>query len=279
MRKIILITLILLLGISTLYLYSQEKIKLEYKFEKGKTYLYKDATTGDMTQEMMGREMKMRNESSSLIRIVVEDTDKSKKSTLIISADSVMVRSSTPMRDTTMSVKEVEGKRTRILVSNLGKVLKREIIDSVKISGRVSALASREAINFPELPENSVSIGDKWKSTEIDTTSPDNSGQMVVTKDIEYTLVGKEKKNNHDSFKITYTGNSTTEGKFNMQGMEFYIEGSGKINGSFYFAPKLGLILELESTTESETTYATVGENPMTIPTTQKIVTKRTLVK
>lgn len=274
-----LITIIFLFAVSTLSLYTQEKVKLEYKFEKGKTYLFKDETTGDMTQEMMGREMKMKNESRSLIRIFVEGTNKDKNSTLIVSADSVVVRSSTPMRDTTMSIKELEGKRTKIVVSSLGKILERNIIDSVKISGRASAMASREAISFPELPEKSITIGEKWKTTEVDTTSPDNSGQMIVSKDIEYTLVGKEKKNNHDCFKITFTGTSTTEGKFNMQGMEFYIEGTGKITGSFYFAPKLGLILELENMTEAETTYASVGENPMTIPTTQRIITKRTLVK
>lgn len=279
MKKQNIITLTLLLVVSIFYLNAQEKAKLEYKFEKGKTYIYRDETIGDITQEMMGREMKLKNESKTVIRIKVEDTDKDKKSTLIISADSVIVRSLSQMRDTTITVKELEGKRTKIVISNLGKILNRETIDSVKIGSRMAAMANREAISFPELPAGPIRAGEKWKSTRVDTTSPDNSGQMIVTKDIEYTFVGKEKKNNIECYKISFTGTSSTEGKFNMQGMEFYIEGSGKINGSFYFDQKLGLVLESENTTESEMTYASVGENPMTIPVTQKILSKSTLIK
>ncbi len=279
MRNKPFITLVILLTFLLNLVYAQEKIKLAYNFEKGKTYFYKDTTIGDMTQEMMGREMKMKNESQSLIRIVVNDVDKKKSATLIVSADTVLVHSSMPMRDTTMSIKEIEGKRTKVVVTNLGKILSRETIDSVKVSGRMSSMANREAINFPQLSDKALAFGEKWKSTEIDTTSPDNSGQLIVTRDIEYTLVSKEKKKNYDCYKVTFTGTSSTEGKFNMQGMEFYIEGSGKINGSFYFAEKIGMIIESESQTESEMTYASVGENPMTIPITQKIVSKRSLVK
>ncbi|RCK75191.1 MAG: hypothetical protein IGBAC_1327 [Ignavibacteriae bacterium] len=279
MKKNIFIVITTVLTLLSSSIYGQDKIKLEYKFEKGKTYLYKDETVGDMTQEMMGREMKMKNESKSLVRLVVDNVDKDNKATLIVSSDSVTVHSKTPMRDTTISVKEIEGKRTKIVVSKLGKIFGRETIDSIKVSGRMSAMANREAISFPQFPENAIAVGEKWKSTEVDTTSPDNSGQLIVTRDIEYTLAGKEKKNNYDCFKVTFTGTSSTEGKFNMQGMEFYIEGSGKVKGSFYFATKIGMVIESESETESEMTYASVGENPMTIPITQKIVSKRTLVK
>ncbi len=258
---------------------TQEIYKLEYKFEKGKTYRYKDNTSGSMTQEMMGREMKMRNESNNVVRLVVDNVTKDKNIVLMMSADSARMFSSSPRGDTTIYLKELIGKRTKVTISNLGKIFNREIIDTVEIGGgRMSGGAQREALKFPILSEKPVKAGDSWSAVNIDTVNQ-MGGKVVVTKDVEYQVIGKEKKNGIDCLKIIFNGKSTVEGKGVVQGMEFFIDGSGKVNGTFYFDVKAGLVIVEESNTDSETNMATTGEQQMIIPITQTTISTLTYIK
>ena len=258
---------------------AQESYKLEYKFEKGKTYRYNDITSGSMTQEMMGKEMKMRNESNTVVRLVVDDVTKDKNIVLMMSADSASLFSSSPRGDTTIYLKELIGKRTKVTISNFGKITNRETIDTVEIGGgRLASAAQREALKFPMLSEIPVKVGDSWSTVNIDTVNQ-MGGKIVVTSDVVYQVIGKEKKNGTDCLKMTFTGKSTTEGKGVVQGMEFFIDGSGKVNGTLYFDMKAGLVIEEESNTDSETNMATTGEQQMIIPITQTTKSIRTLIK
>lgn len=257
---------------------AQDNYKLEYKFEKGKTYRYQDVTKTDMTQEMMGKEMKIKSESNIVNRLIVDDVTKNGNAVLLISADSMKVFSSTPMGDTTMILSELIGKRTKVVLSNLGKIENREIVDSVKITGRAAGAAQREAIQFAKLSDKAVKVGDTWTATTQDTVNQ-MGGKIAVTSNFEYKLLGQEKKDDCNCLKITFTGKTTTEGKATMQGMEFFIDGSGKTSGTIYFDAKAGLVVYEETNSDSETNMALTGEQQMIIPITQVTKTVRTLLK
>jgi hypothetical protein len=257
---------------------AQDTYKLEYKFEKGKTYRYQDLTKTDMTQEMMGKEMKIKSEGNIVNRLVVDDVTVNGNAVLLISADSMKVFSSTPMGDTTMILSELIGKRTKVVLSRLGKIENREIVDSVKITGRAAGAAQRESIQFPKLSDKAVKIGDTWTATTQDTVNQ-MGGKIAVTGNYEYTLLGQEKKDDRNCLKITYTGKTTTEGKAKMQGMEFFIDGSGKTSGTIYFDAKAGLVVYEETLNDSETNMALTGEQQMIIPITQATKSIRTLIK
>lgn len=257
---------------------AQESFKLEYKFEKGKTYRYKEVSSGKMTQEMMGKEMKMSSEVEKVVKIIVNDISKTGDITVTTSADSMKVFSSTPMGDTTIYPKELLDKRTEVTFSKKGKKLSEQVIDSVKQAGRMASMAPVEPIQFHILPEDAKAIGTIWNSLTVDTVDR-MGGKVLTTSDIEYTLVGKEKKLGYDCLKISFKGKTEIEGKASIQGMELMIEGSGKMNGSFYFDPKLGIVVFEETEIDSETTMATTGEQAMIIPITQFAKNTRTLVK
>jgi hypothetical protein len=244
------ITLLLLFLFIT-GLNAQDTYKLEYKFEKGKTYRYQDVTKTDMTQEMMGKEMKIKSESNVVTRLVVDDVTKNGNAVLLISTDSMKVFSSTPMGDTTIIMSELIGKRTKVILSNLGKIENREVVDSVKITGRAAGAAQREAIQFAKLSDKVVKIGETWTATTQDTVNQ-MGGKIAVTGSYEYTLLGQEKKDDRNCLKITYTGKTTTEGKAKMQGMEFFIDGSGKTSGTIYFDAKAGLVVYEETLNDSD---------------------------
>jgi hypothetical protein len=173
---------IIMLSVLFLFIVSlkaQDTYKLEYKFEKGKTYRYLDLTKTDMTQEMMGKEMKIKSESNIVNRLIVDDVTENGNAVLLISADSMKVFSSTPMGDTTIVLSELIGKRTKVILSNLGKIENREIVDSVKLMGRATGAAQRESIQFPKLSDKVVKIGDIWTATTQDTVN--QMGGKLVT--------------------------------------------------------------------------------------------------
>jgi hypothetical protein len=257
---------------------AQETYKLEYKFEKGKTYRYKEVTSGYITQEMMGKEIKMKNETNSVNRLLVDDVTKNGGAVLIISADSMKVFSSSPRGDTTMIINELVGKRTKVTISNIGKIEKREVLDSVKLMGRAAGAAQRESIQFPQLSDKPLKIGDTWIASTSDTLEQ-MGGKITVASSYEYKLVGKEKKDIHDCFKVSFTGKVTTEGKASVQGMEFFIDGSGKNSGTIFFDQKAGLVVHEETASDTETNMATTGEQQMIIPITQSTKSLRSLLK
>ncbi|MDP2208518.1 MAG: hypothetical protein Q8K98_07065 [Bacteroidota bacterium] len=273
-----LVSMVLIILLIASVAVAQESFKLEYKFEKGKTFRYKDISSGKMTQEMMGKEMKMSSEGEKVIKIIVDDVSKTGDITITTSTDSMKVFSSTPMGDTTIYPTELLNKRTVVTFSNKGKILLEQVIDSIKQTGRMASMAPTEPVKFHILPEDAKAIGTIWNSLTVDTVDR-MGGKVLTTSDIEYTLVGKEKKLGYDCLKISFKGKTEIEGKASVQGMELMIEGSGKINGSFYFDPKLGLVVFEDTEVDSEMTMATTGEQAMIIPITQFVKNTRTLVK
>jgi hypothetical protein len=67
-------------------------------------------------------------------------------------------------------------------------------------------------------------------------------------------------------------------GKGSMMGMQLYVEGSGKAKGFCFIDPASGLPVYDESTSDMETTAAITGQQNMTIPSSQSVVSRRTLL-
>ena len=114
--------------------FSQDSYKLEYKFAKGKTYLYSSVSQSNMTQEMGGQEMKFSQAGNFTLRTLIEDV-KGGETVLIISADSAVSSTKNPMRDTTMVLANLIGKRMRVTLSKAGDVLSRQIVDTADMRG------------------------------------------------------------------------------------------------------------------------------------------------
>lgn len=256
--------------------FAQETYSLEYKFTKGKTYLYSAVSMNNVTQEMGGQEMKFSGNNWFTLRALVDEV-KNGSTALIVSADSAVSRSKSPMRDTTMVLTNLIGKRIRITLSKSGDILSRDIIDSVQSPGQMRG-AQRELLTVMTLPTKPVKFGDKWTTTKIDTVDQ-MGGKIISSTQFEFSLSGKEQKLGHDCLKIPFTGKTTTNGNMKMQGMELFVEGGGKISGTFYFDPVEGLSIFVDSLTDSETTMAATGQQQMTIPITSSVKSTMTLIQ
>jgi len=269
---------VIAIALSASLLFAQDSYKLEYKFQKGKTYRYSHISNSNITQEMMGKEMKMTNASDMTIRVAVDDLTKEGNIALVISVDSAKNTTKSPMMDTTMILNNIIGKRTKITFSKTGAVLSREVIDTIKNEGMMGGGSQRGMAQITRLPEKEVKAGEKWNSTTVDTIES-MGGKIVHLSNVEYMLGGKEKKQNHDCLKIDYTGTSSDTGKMMMNGMELFVEGNGKVKGTVYFDPKLGLIVLDESTTDNDQTMAITGQQNMTIPMSVTSKSTKTLLE
>lgn len=256
---------------------AQQAATLVYKFAPGKTYQYKSTSEGTIIQEMMGQEMKIENASSMTVSLTTDDVASDGAMTLVTKLVEGSTKVKNPMMDTTIAMTDMIGKRMKIRLKTDGTILAREVVDTVESEGRVRGAGQREAVRFHILPAKPVKNGDTWSSTFVDTM--DNMGGKIVNSvSSSYTIIGSETKNGAKCLKVDYTGTIAIEGSGNMQGMDIYIEGGGKVNGSMYFDPSLGLVVHDESMTETESTIAVTGQQNMTIPMSQKAKTVQTLL-
>ncbi len=256
---------------------AQDTYTLSYKFSKGKTYHYGQEMKMDITQEMMGQEMRITTDARVVSNLAVDDVRADGTMILIASLDSARAAVKSPMMDTTLVLTDLLGKRTRVTVTPQGNITKRETIDTVKLQMRLRAFATRDYTNLQRLSETPVGIGGKWTSTILDSAQTDEM-KTSTSATMEYTLVGKESKQGRDCLKITFTGALTTTARGKTMGMDIFTEGNGKIKGTFFFDQAAGLSIAEESSLEQELTSALTGQQNMTIPSTQKTSVTRTLL-
>lgn len=259
--------------------YAQEKYLLQYKFQKGKTYRYRVVSNNDITQEMQGQEMKMTNMTTTIARLVTDNVLEGGSMIMIVSSDTMVTRAKNPRMDTTMVLKNMMGKRMKITLDRRGEVRSREVLDSVQFDtrGMNVRVPQRETIGFTRLPDHEVKVSEKWNDSKTDTTEA-AGGKMMNALDVEYSVVGKESKMGHDCLKISYIGKTSTNGKMNQMGMDLYIEGTGKVSGTFFFDHAQGILVYDESLTDMESTVAVSGQQNMTIPMTTSSKTVRELL-
>jgi hypothetical protein len=253
---------------------------LEYKFETGKTYLYKDISKGKITQEMMGQEDRTDIKSETVIKIVPESLETNGNNRLLVSVDTAKIKLISKKGDVNPDFSGFIGKRTRVIVTNLGRIIKKESVDPIRLKGMAENIDMGEMIEFSSVlfPENEINIGDKWKSSWQDTVET-MGGKSVAESKFEYKLKGTEVKNNHSCLKISYEGKITSEGKGSMQGVEIYFEKENSIDGILFFDYVNGLIIADESDSEEISTISTTGAHSMMIPITQIIESKRILME
>lgn len=257
---------------------AQDTSTLTYRFLPGATYFYADTARSNQTQEMMGQEMKVTTLTTMRTRLVAEKVNADGSMVLVSSLDSMTVSSKSPMKDTTMVMTDLLGKRIRLTVAPGGAVLNRETIDSVRIAGLMGrAMSMRESARLHRLSKDPVGVGSTWKSDVVDSADM-MGGKLVSHIKMDYTVAGKTVCQGRSCLQVGFKGEIGMEGKGSMMGMELFMEGKGKTSGTFFFDPVQGLTIQESSSTDTEMTAAVTGQQNMTIPISQSARTSRQLL-
>jgi len=253
--------------------------QLLYKLEKGKSYVYESKADIQSVQTVMGNEVTATINSYSKLRFSVDAVDNEGNMTLTSSFDSVAVKIHSPQMDSTMvNPFGIAGKRAKDFVSRYGKIVKTTTIDSFAIPMNLGIRRVSGSTAFAEFGDKSVKVGDSWDITKSDTVDQ-MGGKMVVTSKLTYTLLGSTDTLGYDCYKISSKGTTSFEGKGISMGMNMFIEGTGTVGGTVYFAPKEGMLVQSETASQQELTAAMTGQQNMTIPISQTVKITTTFVK
>jgi hypothetical protein len=256
----------------------QQKVTLGYKFVPGKAYLYADSVSSQQTQEMGGQEMKIVTSAIMSSRIVGEKVAANGVMSVITSADAIVLSVKAPGRDTTMSLPDFVGKRTRLTVTPEGTVKSRETIDTVQVKGMMGSMApTRETLRFHRFSKDPVAVGGTWKGEGADTTEM-MGGKLISRAKTDYSVLGAVECRGHACLQISYKGEVVMEGKGSMMGMEIFMEGKGKVSGVLFFDAANGVVVQESSATDTDMTAAVTGQQSMTIPITAAVKVSRALV-
>ena len=258
--------------------HAQDQFTLKYTLEKGKAYRFADTSLIKSSQEVNGQEMKSTITSYSTIRLVPEEIRGDGSTVFTVSPDQMTVAVKNARIDTTIDIKEMVGKRTRMTVSALGETLKKEIIDTVQYSQLTASMGRQDLIRLHTMPTKPVKIGEKWTATKPDTNDA-MGGRMVTLSTGDFTLLSRENRLGVDCLKISYTGKMTVKGKGTMNGMDFFVEGSGTTSGTYFQAVKTGLTVWEDSKYDVESTVALTGAQNLTIPSSTSVSSHRILLK
>ncbi len=274
MKNLLSLTVLLLLS-TTIF---AQSYKIEYKFKEGETYKYQSNMKGSFVQEVMQQEMKIKTDGKTFVKLFADKVAQDGKMNLHASIDSGKVSTSTPMMDTTMSLDMLKDKRTEIIISPNGKIISKNLIDTLGGDLQSMGVNQNETMQFFTLPEKEVKQGDTWNGVVVDSVSL--MGGVIVNKtDVNYKLIGEENKDNAKVLKIEFNGSTESNGNTTMMGQELFIEGKGRMNGFFFFDPAKGIMTSSTTNVDNQMTMATTGSSNMIIPMTQAVTVDYSLVK
>ncbi|MCX6142740.1 MAG: hypothetical protein NTZ35_05925 [Ignavibacteriales bacterium] len=257
--------------------------KLRYQMMKGSTYKYVLTTDTKSNQQVSGQEMASKSKSYFRISVAVENTG-ADAITLVAKVDSnVSNIESMVMKDSALVIKEINGKRVRLILTPLGKTVKTAVIDTIAPSPMTQMAGIGNPGDFlrqlfVKLPEQAVGVGDTWKNTSPDTIK--TQGMSLVTKpDVLLKIAGAEKMGGYDCVKITFEGTGSMYGTGSRQGLEFVIDGTTKSKGTAFFAPKEGVLVSTESESTTEMNISGTGEQTFTMTQSSSTSQKMKLAK
>jgi hypothetical protein len=213
-----------------------------------------------------------------------ESTGPNGEMIIIAKVDTNLAKIDSPMmKDTARVLKEINGKRVRLTVTSMGKTLNSEAVDKIEITPAMQMGGGGNPTEFmrnlfTKLPEKEMGVGDSWKLTQPDTVNAQGFN-MTVKPDVNFKIESAEKFGGYDCLKISFEGPSTEYGTGSRQGMELVLDGTVKVKGVAYFAPKEGLLIGIDQTTVTDMNISGTGEQMFTMVQSATTVSKVTLVK
>ncbi len=277
---------IVLLGLAAFFVFimcqsSFAGKKVRYQFERGKTYKYSTTVNAKTSGQMMGQEFTMTSGANLDFSLTPIDS-KSGVNTLTVTFDKFEIKLDMPMmgfHDSTIVMSEYAGKRMKVMMTDFGKSLSVEPIDTIPPS-RLVMMASLNPADlfkqlFFELPDKELDVNSTWKKDVPDTTTR-GAMKMITKQNVEFKVAGTEKMNNFKCWKIDIKGSSVLEGSGSQRGNDVTIDGTVKVSGTAYVAPAEGVFVSSEQTMENDMTTTVTGSqtgaSTMTITSTVKTV-------
>jgi hypothetical protein len=255
------------------------RLAVQYRFEEGKSYRYSTIVDSKVVGQAMGQEFNMASDATFDYSLTIQEK-KEHTLKLMATIKQFKVRIDFPLmglNDSTIVMSEYIGKRMQVIMTEKGKTLTVEPLDTIPPS-RVLAIANVTPIElfkqvFLELPDNELEVNGYWKKTNPDTVTRGGM-KMVIKQNVEYKIAGAEKNSDYSCWKILISGSSLMEGSGSQGGNNVSLDGTVKINGTAFIAPQKGVFVSSEQSVDNDLTTTVTGSqtgaSTMIIKTTIK---------
>jgi len=251
--------------------------KLEYKASGSAPLHYEAHTSLETVETIMGQEQKVNLLSDQFLTVTSVKADSELIfSTTIDSGGSIAVL---PTGDTNRTVSAAIGKVKETRIHPNGEEISSKWADTAFANTQEGQMKDFGSFFF-KLPSGNVDTGATWTQNKIDTVgTPGAQGKVVVNTSTNYKLVGKENVDGVSYARIEFVGKVALKGSASVQGMNLAIDGAGTIKGTALFDFSAGKIEKVSGTSNQDIVMATAGDNPMTIPMSQKTNYKLSFAK
>ena len=262
------------------FLFSQE-ILLRFQPGKGENFVYSLLSEGTMTQSVMGMEQVVNSKTEVRYSYFIQNVSKDGEVEILISVDTIKtnVKSQNPPLDTTFVIPS--GFKFKQVLNKFGKGISFEILEMKELplpGGADRRIDRRSYLHNIVFPEGKIKPGDSWDFSSIDTTSGREGTTVVKTKG-KYTYDGVETVNQIKCARLKLDANFSISGQGTIQGMNYGLEGEGKIVGAHWVDLETGLVVRSDTNTEIEMAIGITGQYEMTMPMSQKMKTVVNLIR
>ena len=264
---------LILIFVFTSFAFAQ-KYQLNLKLKPGKSYIYLSSTETRTTQTFMGSEQTMESLNEEKVKLEVMGA-KNGEFEIVISIDTLRTKIHSPMLDTTF-VFPINFAVKRV-VNKYGEVLKTEIIRSEKKSVTGSGL-SKAGTFIVKFPKGEIEVGQSWSFTQSDSVE-NPRGKFKTSGKGKYTFESVEEKLGIRCAKLRVDSKFNISGSGVTQGMNYGMEGEGRLRGYVWVSLDTGLLVYSETSMEMDMAMAFAGQMAMSVPMTQKIETRVSLLR
>ena len=231
--------------------------RLEWNLKKDDRLFVESKVTADNTLEALGKEAKEKTERTTLLRCtVLERSEQGMTLEEQIDSIALAVRDETPVNRFGTALKEtrfklmLDAKMKVVRLEGYGELLHRLAADDAEVRKNVQTLFSEDSLKhgvetlFQFLPDAPVKVGATWNRE-----STDKLGTLGECKRItSYRYAGKEKLENRELDKITFTGSvvltadKPMEGSLPYQIVKADLKGDN-LSGTIYFDSSAGRLV------------------------------------
>jgi hypothetical protein len=275
----VLFSLIISLTMITYSSFAQNTYKLQYKFEKGKNYIYRIETISKSANEVMGNIMKSENNDWSIQRYFIKNVADNGDIDIIVSLDSAVYKNHMEGRDTLITGNNLVGKKTEFVISSSGEVKSNIKIDSSFPSAGMQVKSRLHNDYFVKLPDDGIKFGGSWEVRKIGTTAYTANGFVFIDTSYEkYTLLGKESMLGHGCFKVRFSADGKIKGKGNSPSFNSSFNGIEKAGGSIYFDQISGVLIYKDVNMDLDMTATASNKQKPVIPSTSSTKITQSLI-
>ena len=245
-----------------------------YRYEAGKEYKYLIEETGLQIQEFQGQSRTSNTETTISTVLTVEEALENGHLKLKSLVENALIIAEGPEQTQTLG-DEASGKSVIFEIDERGDIV--DVDSSVKELERIARSVVMGTMRiFPALDKEKLTLGNEWEVEEADTSGSGES-QIITESESIYKVKREKEINGHACLEIVIETEADFEGKRVAGDQEMMISGTQESKTKLYYSPSEGIVVQIESDTNSDQTLMLTMNN-MRVPITGNQTVKVTLV-